>query len=67
MEGLATFGGVVIAFLIRIGIPLSLTILISWLLKRLDAQWRDEAMNYKAEAILKAEQDLYFTVHLQAF
>jgi hypothetical protein len=62
MEELATFGGVLLAFLIRIGIPLGLTILLSWLLKRLDAQWRDEALNYKAEAITKAEQDLYVTL-----
>ena len=62
MEELATIGGVLLAFLVRIGIPLGLTMLLSWLLKRLDAQWRDEAMNYKAEAITKAEQDLYFTI-----
>jgi len=62
MEGLATFGGVILGFLIRIGIPLALTILLSWLLRRLDAQWRDEAIGYKAEAISKAEQDIYYTI-----
>lgn len=62
MDGITTLGGVILAFLVRIGIPLGLTLLLSWLLRRLDAQWRDEAMDYKAEAITKAEQDLYFTV-----
>lgn len=62
MEGVATFGGVIIGFLIRIGIPLVLTILLSLLLRRLDAQWRDEAIGYQAEAINKAEQDIYFTI-----
>jgi hypothetical protein len=62
MDGIATVGGVFLGFLIRIGIPISLTILLSWLLRKLDAQWRDEAIGYKSEAISKAEQDIYFTI-----
>lgn len=62
MEGIATFGGIVLGFIIRIGIPLALTFLLGSILRRLDAKWRDEGYDYMTEAVTKAEKDMYFTL-----
>ena len=62
MDGVTIFGGVILGFLIRIGIPVVLTMLLAWILRKLDAQWRDDAISYREEAITKAEQDIYYTI-----
>lgn len=68
MEELATFGGIILGLLIRIGLPLGLTFLLGWFLRRLDAKWRAEAMHEKAEAISQTreisglEQDFLYTI-----
>lgn len=36
--------GLVLVILLRIGLPAGITILIAWLLHRLDARWQEEAM-----------------------
>lgn len=43
MDGLLEFTAVLIGFLVRLGIPIVVTVGISWGLRRLDARWRREA------------------------
>jgi hypothetical protein len=62
MEGLAVFGGIVLGFILRIGLPIALTFLLGWFLRKLDAKWREEGIDHVAEAVSRAEQDLYFTL-----
>ena len=36
--------GLILGFIVRLGIPVGITLLLSWGLKRLDAKWRAEAL-----------------------
>lgn len=52
---------VLIGFLLRIGVPLGLTLAIGWYLRRLDARWREEARHeyqvaHRDPRILPAQQ-----------
>jgi len=38
---------VIFGFVLRLGIPIGLTIALGWFLRRLDARWREEAEQYK--------------------
>jgi len=39
MDALPELIAVLIGFLVRLGIPIGLTALLAWLLRRLDARW----------------------------
>lgn len=54
MDTLVITLGMVFGFVLRLGVPIGLTLLIGWGLKRLDARWRAEAL---------AEMRLKKTVH----
>ncbi|PWH15376.1 MAG: hypothetical protein DDG58_11055 [Ardenticatenia bacterium] len=43
MEWLADTAVMIGMFLLRLGVPLAVTLVIAWALKRLDARWRREA------------------------
>ena len=43
MNAFSEFLAVAFGFLLRLGIPIGLSILIGWLLRRLDARWQAEA------------------------
>mgnify|MGYP000852442878 FL=1 len=43
-------------FLLRLGVPLAVTVLITWWLKSLDARWQAEAEARRATAIVGAGQ-----------
>jgi acetyl esterase/lipase len=50
MEGTwIEIAALVMGFLIRLGLPLLLTLLLAWLLRRLDARWQREAEAEAAE------------------
>jgi hypothetical protein len=42
MEELTTIGAVVIGLLVRLAIPIVLTMVVVWLLRKLDARWQAE-------------------------
>ncbi len=43
MEWLTDAAAVFGMFVLRLGVPLAITLVIAWMLKRLDARWRREA------------------------
>ncbi len=43
MEWLTSAGAVLAGFLLRLAIPVGITTLLAWLLRRLDARWQREA------------------------
>jgi hypothetical protein len=47
MNELLTFLGVILAFLLRIGLPAGITMLIAWWLHKLDERWQEEARELK--------------------
>jgi hypothetical protein len=50
MDALPELIAVLIGFLVRLGIPIGLTALLTWLLRRLDARWQREAQARAREA-----------------
>lgn len=51
MEGILTTFGLVFAFVLRLGIPIGVTLLIGWYLRRLDSIWKDEAEQQALEGL----------------
>lgn len=49
MNAFPEFFAVAFGFLLRLGIPVGLSILIGWLLRRLDARWQAEAESELAQ------------------
>jgi hypothetical protein len=43
MDGLIIFAGVLMSFILRFGVPLAITVLLTWSLHRMDTRWREEA------------------------
>jgi len=41
---------VLFGFILRLGIPIGLTLALGWFLRRLDARWREEALQSKSVA-----------------
>ena len=54
MDGLLEFTAVLIGFLLRLGIPIGVTLGISWALRRLDARWRREAADERIQVLAAA-------------
>jgi hypothetical protein len=54
MEPMMTFLMVALGFAIRLGVPVLVTVLAVWLLKRLDARWQAEADQMSAAALQRA-------------
>jgi len=52
MDALLITAGLILGFILRLGIPIGITLLLSWGLKRLDAKWRAESL---AEAQLNTK------------
>lgn len=50
MDALPELIAVLIGFLLRLGIPIGATVLLAWLLRRLDARWQREAEARAREA-----------------
>jgi hypothetical protein len=53
MNGLIAFGTTLLGLILRLGIPLGFTILMVYLLKRMDDQWQGEALVTAAKARVK--------------
>ena len=62
MEVLVYLAEVVGSFLLWIAVPVLVTLFFGMILRRLDVRWTREGEDYRAEAIAKAEQDIYFTM-----
>lgn len=54
MDGLLEFTAVLIGFLLRLGIPIGVTLGLSWALRRLDARWRREAADEQIQVLAAA-------------
>ena len=55
--------GLILGFILRLGIPIGITLLLSWGLKRLDAKWRAEAIAevQKADDVLAQPSSAYLS------
>ncbi len=57
METLFHIGAILFGFLLRLGIPLGVTMLLGWVLRRLDTQWQREGQMLRPAA-KASEEDL---------
>jgi hypothetical protein len=57
MEPLPELVAVLIGFLLRIAVPVGITALVAWLLRRLDARWQAEAEEQARKAALTPSQN----------
>ena len=56
MDGWLQVAGVIGMFILRLGVPLAITLAVGYWLRRLDAKWQAEALARKAEAALIEEE-----------
>lgn len=64
MEELQITAAVLFGFILRIGIPIGLTILLARFLRRLDARWREEAEQQAIEIKLSAQRQTLLNLWL---
>lgn len=62
MELLVYLAEVAGSLVLWIAVPVIITLFFGMILRRLDIRWTKEGQENRAEAIAKAEQDIYFTI-----
>ncbi len=53
MNGVESFLSFIIGLFVRIGLPVGITLVMFWLLNRLDARWQNEAADAQAKVAVK--------------